>query len=73
MGIENIRALEKFIGLRVPQMGEFVAMTINSLFFVCILMRLLFESYANTNSLSSYNMMSPQSTKKQQRTGITLV
>ena len=24
MGIENIRALEKFIGLRVPQMGEFV-------------------------------------------------
>jgi hypothetical protein len=52
MGIENIRALEKFIGLRVPQMGEFVAMTINSLFFVCILMRLLFESYANTNSLS---------------------
>jgi len=59
MGIENIRALEKFIGLRVPQMGEFVAMTINSLFFVCILMRLLFESYANTNSLSSYNMISP--------------
>ena len=37
MGIENIRALEKFIGLRVPQMGEFCSLTINSLYFVCML------------------------------------
>lgn len=64
MGIENIRVLEKFIGLRVPQMGEFVSLTVT--YFVCIC-----DYYSNltlTQTLSPYNMM-----QKKQRTGTTSV